>query len=554
MRLTQPSQRHPLQTRRGSLLVVVLVVVVFLTLAAANYSAWMTTELEATRVARSDVQARMLADSGAEYIATILSNRGTGTSDNLLHNPELFLGVPVIESDRDRARGRFTVIAPLEQGNVGLGVRYGLIDESGKLNLNRLDQMALDDEQSRTLLMGLPGMTEEIADAIRDWIDSDDTSRDYGVESEYYESLNPPYAAKNGPLESLDELLLVRGVTPELLYGEDANRNGLLDPNENDGDFSPPYDNADGVLDLGWQAYLTTVSRELNLRPDGTPKIDVNNGILSDLYDELETEFGEDVAKFVVAYRMGGPKDQPPSDTESSGGLASSSTAGQQQQQLERQVTGAVGQIAGAALSPGGTVTRGGMDLAAGAKFQVKSLWELMDPATSRTDATVDGRVVELVSPWTPDAATIPLVMDALTTTSDTYLEGRININQARPEILEGLPNMTSEVVSAIVASQPVDSSGQPVSAVIEARKTTGWLYTDGLVDIWTMRALDPYITARGDVYRAQVLGFFDGGGPVSRIEVVIDATQTPPRITFHRDLDDLGRGYSRQQMFPSAQ
>lgn len=554
MRMTRPAALHSVRSRRGSLLVVVLVVVVFLTLAAANYSAWMTTELEATRVAGSDIQARMLADSGAEYIASVLANRGTGTSDNLLHNPEQFLGVPVIESERDRARGRFTVIAPLEQGNVGLGIRYGLIDESGKLNLNRLDQMALDDEQSRTLLMRLPGMTEEIADAIRDWIDSDDTSRDYGVESEYYESLNPPYAAKNGPLESLDELLLVRGVTPELLYGEDANRNGLLDPNEDDGDFSPPYDNVDGVLDLGWQAYLTTVSRELNLRPDGTSKIDVNNGILSDLYDELEAEFGEDVAKFVVAYRMGGPKDQPPDDETSSGGLSSSSTAGQQRQQLERQVTGAVGQIAGAALSPGGTVTRGGMDLARGAQFQVKSLWELMDPATSRTDATVDGREVELVSPWTPDAATIPLVMEALTTTSDTYLEGRININQARPEILAGLPNMTSEVVSAIVASQPVDAAGQPVTAVIEARKTTGWLYTEGLVDIWTMRALDPYITARGDVYRAQVLGFFEGGGPVSRIEVVIDATQTPPRITFHRDLDDLGRGYTREQMYPTAQ
>src|SRR5207249_3174996 len=136
-------------------------------------------------------------------------------------------------------------------------IRYGLTDESSKLNLNALLLLPTDPLQSRQMLLGIPGMTAEIADAILDWIDSDQTPRETGAEESYYTSLNPPYKPKNGPLEALDELMLVRGITPDLLFGEDANRNGLLDPNENDGAASPPLDNADGILQRGWSAYFT---------------------------------------------------------------------------------------------------------------------------------------------------------------------------------------------------------------------------------------------------------------------------------------------------------
>lgn len=559
-------RRHPPVRRQGSLLVVVLVVIVLLTLAAANYASLMMTELEASAVAQSDVQARMLADSGAEYVAAMLSQRGETGTENLQANPESFLGVLVSDSPNARGRGRFTVIAPVEQDETATRVRYGLMDESAKLNLNLLDKLDLTEEESRALLMGLPGMTEDIADAIRDWIDSDDSARTYGAESEYYESQSPQYSAKNGPLETIDELLLVRGVTPDLLYGEDANRNGLLDPNENDGAASAPNDNADGALQLGWNAFLTTVSREASLRYDSTPRIDVNNGILSDLYDQLEEEFDSQVALFIVAFRMNGPKDKAPTSTDGStgsggSGVASSTTPEQSTANAKKQIQAAVGQGVGQALSPGGSVTRGPagqeIDLAAGAKYQIKSLWELMGPE-SRVDVTYKGskQATTLSSPWSDDSAITSLladIIDKLSTTSDVYLEGRVNINQARREVLIGLPGMDENIVSAILASQPVDEDGEPQADVIAERATTGWLYSQGLVDIWQMRALDPYITARGDVYRAQILGFFEEGGPVARIEVVVDGTEIPPRVVFHRDLDDLGRGYARRQFDPSA-
>ncbi len=578
---TDSKTATPDRHRRGSVLLIVLVIVAVLTLAAYNYTHMMMTEFEAATMYGSDVQAREAADSGVEYVATMLGNRTDPALENLQHNPSLFMGKTVVPSPRARGTARFTVIAPVENSTRGNSIRYGLMDESAKLNLNLLLTMKLEDEQIHTLLLNIPGMTIETADAILDWIDTDDTKRPYGAESETYEGMTPPYKAKNGPLESLDELLMVKGVTPALLYGEDANRNGLLEPNEDDGDASPPVDNRNGVLDHGWVAFLTAHGRESNLRADGTEKIHLNNGLLTDLYDALEDEYGEETAKFVIAIRMSGPKTTPASSSSSgssgstasksggssstsksggssstskSGGssLSSSSSKQTQQQQQQQAMQGLTKAIASAALSKGGKVTRGGIDITAGGSYQIASIWVLFG---STATVIVNGASQTLNSPWPADANqlknVLPKLLGVLSTTNDEFLDGRININQARREILKGIPGLEEELVEKIMQAQKLDSNGQPSPEVIQQHNTTGWLYFEGLVDFATMQALDPYFTARGDVYRAQVFGFFDGGGPVTRLEAMVDGTQKPPRIIFQRDLNDLGHGYSRTQMLP---
>jgi len=123
-----------------------------------------------------------------------------------------------------------------------------VIDESSKLNINTA---------TKEQLLGLPDMVEEIADAIIDWRDSDDMPSGLGVESGYYEGLTYGYRARNGPFRTLRELLLVKDVTEEFFYREDTNLNGRLDYNERDGQASPPADDGDNVLDVGWAAYLT---------------------------------------------------------------------------------------------------------------------------------------------------------------------------------------------------------------------------------------------------------------------------------------------------------
>ena len=86
-----------------------------------------------------------------------------------------------------------------------------------------------------------------------------------------------PIRCGTGRWKTLDELLLVRGFTPSLLYGEDANMNWRLDLNENDGDERFPSDNTDGKLDRGLSPFLTVSSYEPNEDSDGVPRTDINH-------------------------------------------------------------------------------------------------------------------------------------------------------------------------------------------------------------------------------------------------------------------------------------
>jgi len=566
--------------RRGSVLYVVLVVIVLLSLGAYSFSELMISEYQGVEMSGRDAQARALAESGVEMAAAILRYRDEATIATLYHNPAVFNGMLVVDSEFDRGRGRFTIVAAVESDTSGTMIRYGLIDESAKLNLNtilQIEPLPEEDEESSDdtttpgnedtsasedesvlvagvegavgevnqapfdVLMQIPGMTEEAADSILDWLDEDTEPRQFGAEDSTYQGLTPPYLAKNGPIESLDELLLVNGVTPQLLYGEDANRNGLLDPNENDGDASLPADNADGVLDLGWQAYFTVYSRESNLDPEGLPRIDVNDSSLEDLYDQLAEALGEDQAQFIVAFRMYGPVVE---EEDNSGG-ATRTLGNQQTNQQLQQAASAVAQT----LASGGDVEpviKGGLEVSRGASFEFESLYELID---AEVTGEVDGRDETLTSPWSTNSgsltADLALLFDYVSTSAEPYIEGRINVNQARPEVLVGLPGMTLDIIEGIVAGSMFTPGGEVNTGLDAQRSTTAWLLTEGIVDLETLQNLDRYITARGDVYRLQSLGHFDRGGPIARIEAVIDATVDPPKVVFRRNLTPmLGPGY----------
>jgi type II secretory pathway component PulK len=170
-------------------------------------------------------------------------------------------------------------------------------DEAGKLNIGMI---------TKEQLMALLYMEEYIADAIVDWRDGDDEPQAQGVEAGYYETLPIPYTIRNGPLRTARELLRVKGVTEDLLYGEDTNLNGLLDYNERDGDLSPPLDDEDDVLDEGWIACLTCYSYEKNVDADGNPRININQASQQELENQLGLQSTQ--AKWIVDNRGGGFK------------------------------------------------------------------------------------------------------------------------------------------------------------------------------------------------------------------------------------------------------
>lgn len=149
--------------------------------------------------------------------------------------------------------------------NAGSSLTFGFTDENSRLNVNTA---------THEMLMTLPNMTDEIAASIVTWRGDEDPSGD-GATDDDYQSLNPPYHLKGEPFETVQELLLVRGVTPELLFGEDANFNGILDVAEDDADRNPPSDNRDGTLDRGWFPFLTAVSYDLNVDVEGNPRVNI---------------------------------------------------------------------------------------------------------------------------------------------------------------------------------------------------------------------------------------------------------------------------------------
>jgi hypothetical protein len=522
--------------RRGTALIVVLVVIVLMTLAAYTFSELMIVERQAADRFGREAAARAFADSGVELAAAWVGTPAdpTGIPENLYHNPALFGSVLVRDGEGDRSRGRVSLVAPDSAADAGAALRAGLIDESTRLNLNALLSFDLDETQQREMLMYLPQMTENIADAILDWIDADDTPRTYGAESESY----PDYPVRNGPLESLDELLQVVGVTPELLYGEDANRNGMLDPNEDDGDLTAPFDNADGRLETGWAAYLTIYSRESNLRSDGSEKIDLNQSLLTELYDQLEEEFDADIAQFIAAYRLAGS-----TNVEKLGSGDSTGDA-----LTDEQIREPAQALAGALFGSGGAVTRAGLDLSTGASYEFYSIYDLID---AEVEVEVDGEMATLTSPWTSDPGdlteNLPILFDAFTLGDAEFIEGRINVNQAPYEVLLGLPDMPPELAARIADESLTAANTAMVTDV--TRQTSGWLLINGHTDLLTLRKLDRYLTVRGNVYRVISVGHFDQGGPLVRVEAVIDGTLEPPRVVFQRDLTHLGPGYRIDQL-----
>lgn len=90
-------------------------------------------------------------------------------------------------------------------------------DETGKININYSHP-----DQIKALLAAIGIQSPDldiIADSIIDWIDADNIPLPNGAESDYYQQLQPPYLAKNSAMSAIEELLLVRGVTPDYYFG-----------------------------------------------------------------------------------------------------------------------------------------------------------------------------------------------------------------------------------------------------------------------------------------------------------------------------------------------
>ena len=206
------------------------------------------------------IQAHYLALAGIEEARALLyrdaqdrSRSQKNHTGNLYDDETQFRDVPF-------GRGTFRL---LHRGrpDEGGGIIFGVSDEESRLNVNT----ATTDE-----LTQLPNLTPDVAKAIVNWRGGDNTTT--AAESQYYADLQPPYQPRLGPYQTVRELLMVRGVTPEDLLGRDRHQNGLLAAAEGNAFAYPDSMESD---DLGWAGVFTVDSTVQNLNAAGEARVNI---------------------------------------------------------------------------------------------------------------------------------------------------------------------------------------------------------------------------------------------------------------------------------------
>ena len=483
---------------RGVVLVAMLVIMVLSAMVAAGMLYRMQAESAASASASDGEQAYQAALSGLQVVLAVMAptvdetqvapeipglpaninpNVILALADRALwvDNPDLFKDHLVKDDGNNRWYFSIYSFNASDKENV----RFGLTDESGKVDINTA---------SEETLLALPNMTPELVDALMDYRDKDEEARNDGAEQDYYDQLPEPYSIKNGPLGTIEEVLLVRGFNASILYGEDANLNSLLEPNEDDGDESFPSDDNDGILNTGLYGNATTKSVSIDLDGDGSPKLDLNRASSTELRD---AGISSATASFVNDYRNDGGKFSHPS------------------QLLDMKHV-----IKGSRSSRG--------------RFGGRSSRGSSGP---RPGQTIRSGVTE---------SDMPLIMDKLTTAPGRGLapqSGLLNVNTATPGALATLPGVDEGLALQIAEARAgLDE---------EKLRTTAWLLTEGFVEADDYKAIAARLATRGFRFRLRIIGFGVPSGRYRIIEAVIDLAGTKPRLVYMRDISRLGAPFA---------
>ena len=215
--MNDPAFRPPSRDTQGSVLILVLWILFFL----AALTVAIGTHVSATMIAAERLWnraiSRTLAEAGAQVaLAEMMGHTNTwdGIADEGWNRDEsIFSAIPVGDAVCD-------VYFLTEETKGGVVTNVGVIGEDGKLNVN----MAAKDENMAAALAHLvaaigkrkAGQADQLVAAILDWIDEDDEMLTAGAESGYYAGLSPSYTCANGPMKTLAELRMVRGMNGSL--------------------------------------------------------------------------------------------------------------------------------------------------------------------------------------------------------------------------------------------------------------------------------------------------------------------------------------------------
>lgn len=199
-----------LKNNQGIALFLVLWVLALLSVIVGEFCYATRTEVNITRNFKEQTEAYYIALAGLNRAVEELTRK------RLTRTPQSVL--PLGEEEEEPEPSPWRVNAHIPEVSFGAGqFAVRIENESGKIDINTANDALL-----RMMLKGFEMDEMEkniIVDSILDWRDEDSFHRLHGAENDYYQSLPEPYDCKDGPFDTVEELLLVRGVTPEIFYG-----------------------------------------------------------------------------------------------------------------------------------------------------------------------------------------------------------------------------------------------------------------------------------------------------------------------------------------------
>lgn len=212
--------------QEGMALMLALLFVVLLAAIVVSLSYEMQVEAAFVEAHSTDFTAYIAAKSGvAAAMAALAVDVGDGDFSELLGQLDDYTDLGP-ELDVDSREDEWAKTRPPRPLNDGM-MSFSVDDEYGKLNLNALISIETKEPnellvQALRLLFERRDIEDESVDAILDWLDRDDLADAGGgdmFEEDYYSGLEIPFGCKNGRMDSIEELLLIPGITPEVYFG-----------------------------------------------------------------------------------------------------------------------------------------------------------------------------------------------------------------------------------------------------------------------------------------------------------------------------------------------
>lgn len=521
------------RSRRGVVLIIVLVVVVMVALAGFGFVSEMTTEYEAAKINGDLLQAQQVMASAQLWLRTEAGVRGSpADSLPLIERPaSAFRGRTLAATgglrpatggfDSPLSEGvtasetewRFSIVSdlpepqPIAEADADLLERdplagnlsepripFGLRDESARLHLSKVLEWETEEPgRGRQALLQLPGMTEQAADGILDWIDSDEESRETGAELREYLLQDQAVRPRNAIPDHLEELLFVRGVTRSMFYGGVSGEPSAAAA-------VAGFEGRDRLSDRnrGLRDYLTLHSAERRPADPSLPTVDLASATAADR-DRLEAELQEflppDVARYLILASLFGVSwDESP-------GVPPLSVS----------LNDVVSEAATFSFAPVDLLNSSVRLPAKSGGQLVTGPLSVSDPATYDLFVAIEQRVI--------------------TETSDPRI-GRINILQAEEPVLRTLTEDASLAGRIVQQRETLDES---------ERRSTLWLVTRDVIDLATYRTIAGDVTTGGHVYSGEIIVYRPVGGPFLRRKVTISAAGESPRVVDWEDRSAQG-------------